>query len=1046
MRRRLRSVDEAMAANIGSRLTTEVSVGTGMNRFITLASFASVLLMAGSVCAKDKLRDLTVSEGRAWTATSGDAGKAARDTIYLMGGPDLPNTGDFEAPGGGPAWNGWQHTDVTAPSVNYWHVDTYHMENLNNNGAGNHGAWCGSILYPACLGESEPGGYGDFWNDGLDYWGTVADNGVNATVDIEFWYNVHTELDFDWFNVNIDRAGTWEQIEHTSAVFENVHFMQTVTFLPEDYVNGNEFHIQLQVTSDIGYSDQDCLWPSAGAVQVDDISISGTNGVVTYFEDFEDGELGDWTPTFIQGAGDFTQLWQNLCDIDICSDNFTTQVAFIDDGQVVPGVGPSECISWCYGPNGWVVNHTGGALGGPDDHIFNWVYSPALEWPMGDYDGGQFRWNVYSHEEWTAGISTGILYCWAVRSVNTGEPAQLAIAPWESDGSYGGPEYLDTGWDITSHLVAGRTHVMVGLGCWDIGWMSGIEGVDGTPAPYFDNVRVLVYPFHGPGINIDEYNMAQDVFPERGVVDYGDLASNWCRFDAAQNVAPDADLWNDPGDSITFNVAPVRAGATMTEVRMFYKIKPNPLFNSVRVQAPGANGFIEGFVDADTSVTSAGVPIAGRWAIDMPDTGFFYPGDVMHYYIKATDDTGGNPLSRYAPPDTTGFSDFNTILGYQDTSDEREFIVHFLPTVFSQTIGDHPKILWWNDYGSRGGQNEWYYALANNGFLEGIDFDTYYTNCPTNSSVGNGIGRASAALLDGYDTILYTSGTVYLVTISNGDPNSDAGNDVGVLDAWLQDGDRNMLLTGDELAYSLAGSGSATLAFLNNWIGVDHQTRSILDFIDNQMAPTVRITPVNPVFATVDEWIAFGGCPGINTFDGVTITTATRIAEFLNPQGQGGSYAYAAATYNDLAAFNDQIIYLPYDLMSVYTAPGNSGLPARAKVLGDVLLTFNQTGGSPVTPVPEIGVFAVKNYPNPFNPQTKIEFTLPQRGQVSVKIFNVRGELVRTLVDEVREGNVAHVAVWSGIDDRGAEVSSGVYFYEVRTNGITKINKMALVK
>jgi hypothetical protein len=746
-------------------------------------------------------------------------------------------------------------------------------------------------------------------------------------------------------------------------------------------------------------------------------------------------------------VGDFSQLWSNLGDIDICNDNFTTQAAFIDDGMIVPGVGPSNCVSWCYGPNGWVVNFTGGALGGEDDHIHNWVFSSVMEWPVGDYDGGRFNWNVYRHDEFTAGVTTGILYQWAIRSVATGDPADLEVASWVSDNFVytGGPDYLNTGQDITSYLTAGRTHVNVRLGCYEIGWVWGVEGVDGTPAPYFDNIRVLAYPFEGPGINTRELEMAQDVFPERGDIDYGDLAANWCRFDAADNIAPQDDLWNDPGDSITFDIEPVRAGAVMTEVRMYYKIRPNPLFNGVRPVAPGPNGFIEGFVDADSAVNSAGQVIAGMWAIDMPDTGFFFPGDVMHYYIKATDDPGGNPLTSYAPPDTTGFSDFNTILAYQDHSDEWEFIVHFLPTMFSQEIGHHPKILWWNDYGSRGGQNDWYYALANNGYLEGVDFDTYYTNAPT-SGVGNGIGRASAALLDGYETILYRAGLAFYSTISNGDPHFDAGNDVGVLDTWLQDGDRNMFLTGDNMANDMAFSGGTTLAFLNNWIGIDHQTNSILDFIDNQTAPGVRITPSNPVFATVDEWIAFGGCPGINTFDGVFTTTATRIAEFLNPQGQGGSYPYAAATYNDLVAFNDQIIYMPYDLRYVYTAPGNSGLPARAKVLNDVLLTFNHIGGSPITPVPEIGVFAVKNYPNPFNPQTKIEFTLPQRGQVSVKIFNVRGELVRTLVDEVREGNVAHVEVWAGTDNRGAEVSSGVYFYEVKTNGMTKISKMALVK
>jgi hypothetical protein len=292
-------------------------------------------------------------------------------------------------------------------------------------------------------------------------------------------------------------------------------------------VNGNEFHVQLQVTSDYCWSDQDCILPSTGAVQVDDISVSGTNGVVTYFEDFEDGELGDWTPTFVQGVGDFTQLWQNLGDIDLCNENFTTQVAFIDDGMVVPGVGPSDCVSWCYGPNGWVVNHTGGALGG-DHHIYNWVYSPALEWPAGDYDGGRLVCNLYSHEELITGVSTGILSKWEVRSVATGDPADLEFALWQGDGYYyyGSPSYVDWGLDLTSHLTAGRTHLNVRLGCREIGWAWGYDGSDGTPAPYFDNVRVLAFPFLGPGFCAQESNMAQDVFPERGDLDWDDLSVN----------------------------------------------------------------------------------------------------------------------------------------------------------------------------------------------------------------------------------------------------------------------------------------------------------------------------------------------------------------------------------------------------------------------------------------------------------------------------------------------------------------------------------------
>jgi len=235
------------------------------------------------------------------------------------------------------------------------------------------------------------------------------------------------------------------------------------------------------------------------------------------------------------------------------------------------------------------------------------------------------------------------------------------------------------------------------------------------------------------------------------------------------------------------------------------------------------------------------------------------------------------------------------------------------------------------------------------------------------------------------------------------------------------------------------------LTFLHYWIGVDLQIPSILDFIDNQTAPTVRITSNNPVFSHVEEWIAFGGCPSINTFDGVTTTMATQVAEFLNPHGLGGAYPYSAATYNYLADFNDQIVYLPYDLMFVQTAPGNTGLPARAKVLGDVLVTFNHIGGSPATPVPEAGVFAVKHYPNPFNPLATIEFTLPQRGQVTVKIYNVRGERVRVLVDEHRMAG-RHEAVWDGRNSRGESVASGVYLYRIVAGEFVETRKMTLLK
>jgi len=85
------------------------------------------------------------------------------------------------------------------------------------------------------------------------------------------------------------------------------------------------------------------------------------------------------------------------------------------------------------------------------------------------------------------------------------------------------------------------------------------------------------------------------------------------------------------------------------------------------------------------------------------------------------------------------------------------------------------------------------------------------------------------------------------------------------------------------------------------------------------------------------------------------------------------------------------------------------------------------------------------NYPNPFNPETTIKYCVSQSGKAKLEIYNVRGQLVKSLFD----GNVqagAYAAIWNGKDDRGKLVSSGVYFYRLTTCGLSLTNKMVLLK
>jgi hypothetical protein len=86
-----------------------------------------------------------------------------------------------------------------------------------------------------------------------------------------------------------------------------------------------------------------------------------------------------------------------------------------------------------------------------------------------------------------------------------------------------------------------------------------------------------------------------------------------------------------------------------------------------------------------------------------------------------------------------------------------------------------------------------------------------------------------------------------------------------------------------------------------------------------------------------------------------------------------------------------------------------------------------------------------QNYPNPFNPTTWIPFYLPSDGLVSVKIYNVGGELVHTL-REKQMPKGAHSVRWNGDDREGRDVSSGIYFCVLKFGNETQTRKLVLLR
>jgi len=105
----------------------------------------------------------------------------------------------------------------------------------------------------------------------------------------------------------------------------------------------------------------------------------------------------------------------------------------------------------------------------------------------------------------------------------------------------------------------------------------------------------------------------------------------------------------------------------------------------------------------------------------------------------------------------------------------------------------------------------------------------------------------------------------------------------------------------------------------------------------------------------------------------------------------------------------------------------------------------DETEPEPELELEEELVFASNIFPNPFNPETTISFTLPESGNVSIEIFNIRGQRVRTLVNGNKERG-RHSLTWNGTDDFGRSAGSGVYLYRIIAGENTHTGRMMLLK
>jgi len=189
--------------------------------------------------------------------------------------------------------------------------------------------------------------------------------------------------------------------------------------------------------------------------------------------------------------------------------------------------------------------------------------------------------------------------------------------------------------------------------------------------------------------------------------------------------------------------------------------------------------------------------------------------------------------------------------------------------------------------------------------------------------------------------------------------------------------------------------------------------------------------------------------PQSNTSINLTLGSMTPLLYEVQYTSPGGFYPYFARFVNETQGVIEGMS-TGFDFSQT-----NTFVFASQSPLGDGVFEFSTDnvnierlpyiagGCNDQTCVPVSGL--IGNYPNPFNPSTTIAFALFRTGHVSIDIYNVRGQRVKTLVDGTLDAG-EHSVVWDGCDAFGHNAVSGIYFYRmVSEEGVT-VKKMVMVK
>ncbi|PID27916.1 MAG: hypothetical protein CSB55_06965 [Candidatus Cloacimonadota bacterium] len=176
------------------------------------------------------------------------------------------------------------------------------------------------------------------------------------------------------------------------------------------------------------------------------------------------------------------------------------------------------------------------------------------------------------------------------------------------------------------------------------------------------------------------------------------------------------------------------------------------------------------------------------------------------------------------------------------------------------------------------------------------------------------------------------------------------------------------------------------------------------------------------------------------------------------PYSRAGDVKVVAVKTRDLTGFK---VYRNGEMISVVSNPEARTYTDSEIPVQNETYTYYVTalyGDQESAPSPEVEIFVMDNddvftgstaylgsYPNPFNPSTSVKFSIGKATDVSLVIYNVKGQVVRTLQNGMMEAG-PHSVQWNGTDDHNKSVASGVYYVRLNTSNYSKTDKILLMK